>query len=153
MVLIHGTSRADKLWPEPQWIELGRRLIAAGWRLALPQADAVEAERAQRLLQAWGTPHAQVWPHMSLDALADQMAPARAAIGVDSGLSHLAVALDLAHVQLYNFPTAWRTGPQARHSPAGEAAHLVSIGGDSVPTLDEVWSAWQQVAATRGLPA
>jgi heptosyltransferase-1 len=90
---------------------------------------------------------------MPLDALIDHMARARAAIGVDSGLSHLAVALDLAHVQLYNFPTAWRTGPQARHSPAGAAAHLVSVGGPGVPTSNEVWQAWQQVAAARGLPA
>jgi heptosyltransferase-1 len=153
LVCIHGTSRADKLWPEAHWITLGRRLVAAGWRLALPQADAAEADRAARLAQAWGTEHAEVWPRMALDALADHMAPAQAAIGVDSGLSHLAVALDLAHVQLYNFPTAWRTGPQARHSPAGQAAHLVSVGGDAVPTLDEVWSAWCQVAAARGLPA
>ena len=26
------------------------------------------------------------------------------------GLSHIAVALGLPHVQLYNFPTSWRTG-------------------------------------------
>ncbi|MEY4750317.1 MAG: lipopolysaccharide heptosyltransferase [Pseudomonadota bacterium] len=152
MVCIHGTSRADKLWPEAQWISLGQRLISAGWRLALPQADSAEAARAQRLVQAWGSQHAEVWPRMALDALADHMAPAQAAIGVDSGLSHLAVALDLAHVQLYNFPTAWRTGPQARHSPAGQAAHLVSVVGQPVPTLEAVWSAWRSVAAARGLP-
>ena len=34
VVLIHGTSRADKLWPEADWIELGKRLVAAGWAVA-----------------------------------------------------------------------------------------------------------------------
>jgi hypothetical protein len=40
------------------------------------------------------------------------------AIGVDSGLSHIAVALDLPHVQIYNFDTAWRTGPVGRRASA-----------------------------------
>ncbi len=153
VVFVHGTSREDKLWPEADWVTLGSRLVAAGWRIALPQGSDVEAERAHRLAQAWGKGNAEVWPRMALDALIDHMAQAQAAIGVDSGLSHLAVALDLAHVQIYNFPTAWRTGPQARHSPAGVAAHLVSVGGDHMPTFDEVWSAWQQVATARGLAA
>ncbi|MFM2066291.1 MAG: lipopolysaccharide heptosyltransferase [Pseudomonadota bacterium] len=155
IVLIHGTSRDDKLWPEAHWTLLGQRLIAAGWRIALPQGSAAEGVRARRLAAAWGGDRAvvEVWPLMPLDALIDHMARVHAAIGVDSGLSHLAVALDLAHVQLYNFPTAWRTGPQARHSPVGVAAHLVSVGGTAVPTLNEVWQAWQQVAAARGLPS
>jgi heptosyltransferase-1 len=153
VVLVHGSSRDDKLWAEANWIALGRRLVAAGWRIALPQGSDVERDRALRLAQAWGDDHTRVWPRMALDALIDHMAQAQAAVGVDSGLSHLAVALDLAHVQIYNFPTAWRTGPQARHSPAGGAAHLVSVGGDRVPGLDEVWRAWQQVVAARGLPA
>jgi heptosyltransferase-1 len=151
VVFVHGTSRDDKLWPEADWIALGARLVAAGWLIALPQGSDVEADRAHRLAQAWGAGHAVVWPRMPLDALVDQMALAQAAIGVDSGLSHLAVALDLAHVQIYSFPTAWRTGPQARHSPARVAAHLLSVGGDHMPTVDEVWSAWQQVAKARGL--
>jgi heptosyltransferase-1 len=153
VVFVHGTSRDDKLWAEANWIALGRRLIAAGWRIALPQGSEVERDRALRLAQTWGDDHTRVWPRMALDALIDHMGRAQAAVGVDSGLSHLAVALDLAHVQIYNFPTAWRTGPQARHSPAEGAAHLVSVGGDQVPGLDEVWRAWQQVVAARGLPA
>ena len=38
LLFIHGTSRDDKLWPEADWIALGRRAIADGWRIALPQA-------------------------------------------------------------------------------------------------------------------
>ena len=43
---------------------------------------------------------------MDLDALADRMAACAGVIGVDSGLSHIAVALDLPHVQIYNFADA-----------------------------------------------
>ena len=65
----------------------------------------------------------------------------QATVGVDSGLSHIAVALDLPHVQIYNFPTAWRTGPQAAHGHA----HQVSVEGRPTPSLDAVWQAWQRV--------
>jgi heptosyltransferase-1 len=61
-------------------------------------------------------------------------------IGVDSGLSHIAVALDLPHVQVYNFDTAWRTGP------LGEGRQR-SVYGSPCPSLDAVWNAWRAVSA------
>ncbi len=146
MVFVHGTSREDKLWPEAHWIALGQRLVDAGWRMAMPHAGATEHERAQRLAEAIG-PACAVWPVLGLDQLVDRMAQARGVIGVDSGLSHIAVALDLPHVQIYNFATSWRTGPQ----PAHGNRHQVSIeapAGQVTPTLDAVWDAWRSVQPT-----
>ena len=144
VVFVHGTSRDDKLWPEAAWIETGRRLLAQGLRIALPHAGEVELARAQRLAAALG-PDAEVWPAMSLDALVDRFGQGRrgvaGVIGVDSGLSHIAVALDLPHVQIYNFPTAWRTGPQ----PAHGHHHQVSVQAQPTPSVDAVWNAWLQV--------
>ena len=142
VVLVHGSSRDDKLWPESAWIELGRRVIAQGWRIALPRAGDVEQARALRLQLALGE-HAEVWPPMNLDALVDRMGGAQSVVGVDSGLSHIAVALGLAHVQLYNFPTAWRTGPLAAHGQR----HQVSVEGTPVPSMEAVWAAWCGVTA------
>ncbi len=140
VVFVHGTSRADKLWPEADWIELGRRVIASGQTIALPRADAAEHERAQRIASALGD-DCTIWPAMDLGTLIDRMATTAGAIGVDSGPSHLAVALDLPHVQIYNHPTAWRTGPQQRHGHR----HQVSIEGAPIPDVDTVWAAWQEV--------
>ena len=142
LVLVHGTSRDDKLWPETAWIEIGRRAQAAGWQIALPHAGEVELARARRIASALG-PAATVWPAMNLDALVDRLGATQGVIGVDSGLSHIAVALDLPHVQIYNFPTAWRTGPQ----PAHGHRHQVSIEGRPTPDVDAVWQAWQDVRA------
>ncbi len=140
VVFVHGTSRADKLWPESDWIELGRRVIASGLGIALPRADEAENERAKRIAATLGE-SCEVWPAMDLGALIDRMASTAGAIGVDSGPSHIAVALDLPHVQIYNHPTAWRTGPQERHGHR----HQVSIEGSPVPGVDAVWAGWQQV--------
>ena len=140
VVFVHGSSRDDKLWPEASWVELGRRAIAQGWRVALPHAGAVELARAQQLQQALGD-RADVWAPMGLDALADRMGATQGVVGVDSGLSHIAVALGLAHVQIYNFPTSWRTGPQTAHGHR----HQVSVEGQPAPSLDTVWAAWCRV--------
>ena len=121
VVLVHGTSRADKCWPEEHWLELGRRLVGQGHAIGLPHGSEAERQRSERLALALG-PRAEVWPRLSLDALTERMAHSAGAIGVDSGLSHIAVALDLPHVQIYNFATAWRTGPL-------DAALAVTIPG------------------------
>lgn len=137
VVFIHGSSRADKCWPDDDWIELGRRLIAQGHAIALPHGSDEERDRSERLAQALG-PRAQAWPRLSIDAVADRMAGCAGAIGVDSGLSHIAVALDLPHVQIYNFDTAWRTGPV-------DAPHQRSVYARPTPSVDAVWQAWQAV--------
>lgn len=147
VAFVHGTSRSDKLWPDAHWIALGRRVLQQGWAIALPQAGEVEQTRAELIaasLQFERAPMVQVWPTMGIDGVIDRMAGVQAAIGVDSGLSHLAVALDLPHVQLYNLPTSWRTGPQRGHGHR----HQVSVEGTGprgVPTVDEVWNVWQDV--------
>ena len=143
LVLVHGTSRDDKLWPEVSWVELGRRATAQGWRIALPHAGAAESARAQRIAAALGEP-ASVWPAMGLDALVDRLAAAQGVVGVDSGLSHIAVALDLPHVQVYNFATAWRTGPQPAHGQRHQVS-VQALAPAPTPSVDAVWAAWQQV--------
>jgi len=140
VVLIHGTSRADKLWPEASWIELGRRLADEGWAVALPQSGSEEGRRARAIAAAIGG-DATVWPALDLGAFIDRLATTGGAIGIDSGPSHIATALGLPHVQLYNFPTSWRTGPQPAHSGGLQ----VSIEGEPVPTVAAAWAAWKSV--------
>jgi heptosyltransferase I len=144
LALLHGSSRDDKLWPEADWLALGRRAIDAGWRIALPRAGAAESARAARLAAAL-SPSVTVWPELDLGGVLDRLRGVHGTIGVDSGLSHIAVALGLPHVQLYNFPTAWRTGPQ----PAHGHRHQVSVEGRPVPSLDAVWDAWRAVSGGR----
>ena len=140
VALIHGTSRDDKLWPEADWIGLGRQAIDEGWQVALPQAGAAEAARAGRIASALG-PRAAVWPALDLGGVVGRLRHVQGAVGVDSGLSHIAVALGLPHVQIYNHPTAWRTGPIAAHGHVDQ----VAVEGAPAPSLQAVLHAWQRV--------
>lgn len=136
VVLVHGSSRADKQWPVAAWQGLGQRLIDSGFSLALPHGNDAEEQQARQI--ARGLLAAHVWPRQGLDALSDAMAGCAGVVGVDSGLSHIAVALGLAHVQIYNFDTAWRTGPTG-------LARQCSVYRQPTPTVDQVWLAWQAV--------
>jgi heptosyltransferase-1 len=138
---VHGTSRDDKCWPEPHWLELGQRLIAQGFSLGLPHGSDAERARCERLAASLGAA-AQVWPRLDLGRLTDRLAGCEGAIGVDSGLSHIAVALDMPHVQIYNFDTAWRTGPLGGGQ---EEMRQRAVYAQPTPTVEAVWQAWQQV--------
>lgn len=144
VVFVHGSSRDDKSWPEQHWLELGARVIAQGHSIGLPHGSDSERERSVRLARQLG-PQAQAWPRIELGALADRFAGSAGVIGVDSGLSHIAVALDLPLVQIYNFGTAWRTGPIAS-SGTGRQRQL-SVFAMPTPGVDAVWSAWLQTRA------
>jgi heptosyltransferase I len=144
VAFIHGTSRADKGWSESHWVQLGKLLQAKSYRVALVHGNDEEAERSARIAQALGGT-AQVWPRMPLDAVVDHLAGCAGAIGVDSGLSHVAVALDLPHVQLYNFDTAWRTGPV-------RMPRQRSVFTQPQPSVQQVWDAWCQVQQGTSAP-
>lgn len=136
VALVHGSSRADKQWPDDHWLALAERLDQAACDVALLHGTDDEERRSQQLAAQMN--NACVWPRLPLDALTDALATCAGVVGVDSGLSHVAVALDLPHVQLYNFDTAWRTGPMA-------SARQRSVLGQPYPELDAVWLAWQAV--------
>jgi heptosyltransferase-1 len=152
VALVHGTSRADKQWPLAHWQQIITQLNAAGYGVALPHGSAAEEQSANAI--ARGMAHAQVWPSLPLDALTDALATCTGVIGVDSGLSHIAVALDLPHVQIYNFDTAWRTGPEASQgvTAGSQATRQVSVFESPTPSVDSVWQAWQAVLVAAQIP-
>jgi heptosyltransferase I len=139
VAFIHGTSRQDKTLPVSNWVELGQRLMANGYQITLVHGNAAELATSQAIAAQLGS-SAVVLP--LLDELTQKLAQCAGAIGVDSGVSHIAVALGLPHVQIYNFDTAWRTGPL-------DCNHQLSVFAQPEPSADAVWQAW--LACEKGL--
>ena len=149
IVFAHGSSREDKLWPVSHWVELGQRLNVQGFVIALAHGSTAEEQRSKDI--ASQLKRAVVWPRLGLDDLVDALAGTVGVVGVDSGLSHMAVALDLPHVQIYNFDTAWRTGPTASNG-SQIAARQVSVFAVPTPSVEAVWQAWLAVSSAADHP-
>ena len=135
-VLLHSASRADKLWPELSWQRLGDELAHRGLNAVLPWGNAAERERSERI--ARNLAGSRVPPALGILQMAGLLSGARAVIGVDTGLTHLAAALDRPVVALYcgTRPglTGVYAGPRARNlgSPgtAPEVSEVLGALGD-----------------------
>ncbi|MFZ2628466.1 MAG: lipopolysaccharide heptosyltransferase I [Rugosibacter sp.] len=115
VMLLTATSRDDKLWPEENWVVLGRALYAQGLRCLLPTSFVLpEQARTARLTQA--IPDAKTLPPLNLHELADIMAGMHMVIGLDTGLTHLAAALQRPVIALFCASDPAENGVLAAHN-------------------------------------
>ena len=107
-VLTHGTTWRTKHWPESFWTRIAHRAARAGLTPVLPWGSDAERSRAQRI--AGQVDGSKVAPRLRLDEAIGLLSGARAVVGVDSGLSHLAAALGRPTVVVYGPTDQRRTG-------------------------------------------
>jgi heptosyltransferase I len=136
-VLLHGTSRVSKEWPEACWIALGRWLHGKSFECVLPWGDGVEKLRAERLAAA--IPEGRVLDRQPLDATAKVIAGASLVVGVDTGLLHLAAAYQVPLAGIYVASDPGLTGP------VGAGRIIVVAGVEKAPTAPEVISAVERL--------
>ena len=124
---LHGTSRDAKLWPVEHWIALGTHLTHKQISLILPWGNEAEYRRAQVI--AASVPLAMVLPRLSIQALINVFAGAIAAVGVDTGLAHLAAGLRLPTIAIYTDTDPGLTGLYPEDN-----APAINLGGrDQMP--------------------
>lgn len=99
LVFLHATTRTEKHWPETHWRALIELLSPSDFNIALPWGTAAEYQRALRLSDNF--PSVEVLPRLTLEGVANVLAGATAVVSVDTGLSHLAAALDRPNITLY----------------------------------------------------
>jgi heptosyltransferase-1 len=138
-VLLHASSGDYKLWGERNWIELGETLHTAGVTCVLPWGTAREQERSCRIA---GKLRAAIVPQaLSLIDLAGLLAGAKAVVGVDTGLTHLAAALGIPTVGIYTATDPAATGIFG-------CVRATSLGGiGRVPDAGEVMTAIEKLAS------
>ncbi len=134
LVFLHATTRDNKHWPESHWRDLIALLQPSGLRIKLPWGAEHEHQRAQRL--ADGFDHVEVLPKLTLEAVARELAGAKAVVSVDTGLSHLTAALDRPNITLYGPTDPGLIGGYGQNQHAIKASN-----GDLASTSAEaVWN-------------
>jgi len=119
LIFLHGTTWKTKHWPEPFWHALAQKAATTGFMVRLPWGNEAEHKRAQRIA-ALDT-HISVMPASNLQGLAAELSTAVAAVGVDTGLAHLAAALNVPCLTLYGSTHPGLTGTYGKRQ-----AHLRS---------------------------
>ncbi|GMG87877.1 lipopolysaccharide heptosyltransferase I [Biformimicrobium ophioploci] len=143
IVCLHGTTRADKYYPEDYWQGLMQSAAAGGYRLLLPWGNEEEQARAQRLAQTCDS--ATVLPRMNLAEIAGVLAGAAGVVAVDTGLGHLTAALGTPAVSLYGPTSPGLVGAYGKHQHYLEASDFGE--GFSALTPEIVWQTLQQAMA------
>jgi heptosyltransferase-1 len=138
IIALHSTSRDSKLWPIKNWVGLGKLLAQQNLNLALPWANEVEFKRANEIakqLQNTQVNSCIVLPKLSIAELAGVIANSGAAIGVDTGLSHLAAALNIPTIAIYT-----DTNPEFTGVMPSVEKNAINLGGKGqIPSVDAVF--------------
>ena len=131
VIALHGTSRDSKLWPTEHWINLGKALKNSQLNMVLPWSNPTELARAE--LIASTLENAIVLPKSSIAELAAVISQAKAAVGVDTGLSHLAAALNIPTIAIYTDTNPALTGVM------GSQAYAINLGNiGEIPSVENV---------------
>ena len=108
LIFLHSTTWPSKHWPRSYWAELTRLGTAAGFEVCFPWYEAEERLRAEHIMQM--ADDGQLLPRMDLNGLKQVLSSAAGVVGVDTGLAHLAAALNTPAVTLYGSTIEGLTG-------------------------------------------
>lgn len=138
IVFLHGTSRGEKCWQEEKWIELAALANLNNLLVYLPWGNALELKRAKSIAQ--NSSNVKVLPKLDLTALALLLQHAKAVIAVDTGLAHLAAALNVPVIALYGATEPKLIGTVG----ANTQIHLTNF------TLLKATDVWERLITTCG---
>lgn len=136
LVFVHGTSRAEKCWAEEKWLSLAHIAKEAGFKIKVPWGNKREFILAKTLADF--NPNVEILPRLNLKELGVILLKAKGAVSVDTGLSHLAAALEVPTVTLYG-----PTDPQLVGTYGKNQVHLTNF------TMLDAEEVWRQVLSIR----
>lgn len=133
LALHPGSGSEKKNWPEQKWAGLLEHLLTATDFSLLLVGGEAEGERLQRLAAALPPTRVTVAQSIPLPELARRLQSCVAFVGHDSGISHLAAALDLPALILWgeSAEAIWRP-PHERVILLKGGATLGNVGVDQV---------------------
>ncbi len=119
VVFVHNASWTSKLWIESYWHQLIDLAANDNLHVVLPWGNETEKKRAEAL--ATEHKNAIVLPFLSLSEQATVLKRSQGAVSCDTGLSHLAAALNVPSVTLYGSTSIQLIGTTGLHQ-----SHFVS---------------------------
>ncbi|MGE5649777.1 MAG: lipopolysaccharide heptosyltransferase I [Bacillota bacterium] len=144
-VFFHGTARDAKRWDDARWVQIARGLHARGLQILLPWGNDQERQAAVQL--ASQMENAQVLPKLPMMDAVILAQRATLAVGVDTGLTHIAAAFNRPTIELYCDSPRWKT--EGNWSP-----NIINLGDlGNPPTVEQVEEAITRLLGPKHAPA
>lgn len=132
LVFFHATTWNTKKWPLQYWQQLTQLVASKGYQVLLPWGNDAERRDAEDIAAV--SDMAVVPPKSSLTNLAVLMTHAAGVVAVDTGLAHVAAALEVPLVSLYGPTDPVQTGT------LGINAEVLQASFDCAPCAKAVCS-------------
>lgn len=126
LVFVQNASWSNKRWSDEHWCRLLELAGEQGYRVLLPWGSPQEKAQAEAIAKACA--HGQVLPRLSLSEIAHVLVRSAGAVCVDTGLAHVAAALDVPTVTVYG-----ATDPYLIGATGGRSHHLIATGYACIP--------------------
>lgn len=130
LVFVQNASWPNKRWSDEHWSQLIEQAGERGYQVLLPWGSALEKTQAEQLSGDYA--HCTVLPRLSLGELAGLLVESAGAVCVDTGLAHVAAALDVPTVTLYG-----ATDPHLIGATGASVCHLRATGFDCIPCYNQ----------------
>lgn len=119
LLFLHNTTWPNKHWPESYWARLVAFACQAGFTVYLTSGNLEEYARATRLAKVAANAHAL--KRQNITELSHLLSAAKGVVSVDTGIGHLAAALNKPQVTLYG-----PTDPKLAGAYGQNQRHLVA---------------------------
>ncbi len=140
-VFFHGTAGASKKWPRAHWASIAETLAQQGLPVLLPWGSAAELQEAEQM--AAQMPNATLLPKLSMQEAITLAQRATLAIGVDTGLTHIAAAYETPTIEIYCDSPRWKT-------EGNWSDKIINVGDQGRPgTVEEVQNAIRTLLAIK----
>jgi heptosyltransferase-1 len=128
IVFLHGTTWSSKHWPAQHWRTLAELIDVTDYNVIIPWGSVLERQRAEQI--ATGLNSVKVLPALSISELIAVFGQVSGAFSVDTGLCHLAAAMNVPMVAFYG-----PTDPKLTGNYGSNQQQLVSDDLDCRPCL------------------
>lgn len=143
-VFFHGTARNAKKWAQSNWVAIGNMLAEQAIPILLPWGSEQELHEAGQLAAC--LPNARVLPRLSMLEAVVLAERAALAVGVDTGLTHIAAAFRRSTIELYCDSPRWKT-------QGDWSERIINLGdAGTPPEIAEVKRAIAQLLAQPSQP-
>ena len=141
-VFFHGTAGASKKWPRANWVAIAQTLATQNMPVLLPWGSAEEKAEAEQM--AAQMPNTSVLPKLSMQDAIILAQRAALAIGVDTGLTHIAAAYETPTIEIYCDSPRWKT-------EGNWSEKIINLGDQGKPaSVAEVRDAIRHLQAQAG---